>query len=73
MRNRCLAVIVCLAIFAATSVTTGCRGYFSEERHDYRSRTIQADRERMSDDWDWIWGLDEPATTHERTFPPHSY
>jgi len=73
MRDRCLSVVVCLVVLAALSVAMGCRNYFTEERNQRRIQTVQEDRERMSDDMDWFWGLEEPNTAYELTFPPYKY
>ncbi|MFO7959213.1 MAG: hypothetical protein R6X33_19170 [Candidatus Brocadiia bacterium] len=73
MRDRRLTVVVCLVVLAALSVAMGCRNYFTEERNRYRIQSVQEDRTRMSDDWDWFWGLDEPNAAYELTFPPYKY
>jgi hypothetical protein len=66
MRSRWLVTILCLATMIGLFVSTGC----SPERNARRVSTMRSDWERIPDEVDWLFGLDEPSILYEETFPP---
>ena len=67
MRSRWVTALVCLVAVAGLLVATGC----SQERNARRAYVIKSDLDRMPDDLDWLFGLDEPSILYEVTFPPY--
>ena len=70
MRNRLLAVVLCLVMAAGFMVSLGC----TAENTATAANSIRADARRLPDDVLWLFGLDEPSIVYEDTFPPyHNY
>lgn len=71
MSSRWLTGLLCLLTIVAMAISAGCSNAFSAERNRRRTDVMRRDLDRMADDWDWLFGLDEPNSVYEDGFPPY--
>ena len=72
MRDRCLAVFLCLVAAAGLLACAGC-GMFTPERNQRRADIARRDVARIPDQVDWILGFDEENTAYHPALPPYKY
>ena len=68
MASRGLTMLLCLLTVAGFAVSLGCA--VSEERSRRHAYVIREDLKHLTQDIDWVLGLDDPSGIHEDSFPP---
>ena len=68
MRRKWIVHALCLLTVLCISLTAGCNT-FSPERNRMRMHSIRTDLHHMSQDVDWILGLQEPSELYHPMRP----